>query len=227
MRPQFLMRAIARLMMWLSAPFVTYHFRGGACIDDHPNWVMAANHRSVFDFPLAVIGLRHFGWYSRIMIAAEFFYKPVYGQAVRAIDAIPVYRKTDPQGALNAAIIALKEGDSLCIMPEGTVHWDPEEPMAMGPVRTGVSRLAVAGQTPVMPIALVGTERVWPHKKGPKFRFRQPVVCMLADEPLWLTGDDHRANAEKVREVTEALVAKATAELQRIDPSYLPQVRGN
>ena len=228
MRPQLLLRGISRLLWLLSLPFIRFEFRGGACINDHPAWIMSANHRSVYDFPLAVIGLEHFRWYARIMIASEFWKMPVYGWAVSVIDAIPVYRKTDPVGSLSAAVDALKAGDSVCIMPEGTVHWDPDEPLSMGPGRTGVSRLAVASDVPVMPIALVGTERVWPKgRKVPSFSLRRrTVVCRLSDQPVWLTGDDHRGNARKVKEATEALIQQATDDLRAIDPTYMPQLDG-
>ncbi len=222
------LRFIAALFKLLSLPFVRYEFRGGACIKDHDNWIMSANHRSVFDFPHAVLGLDNFDHYARIMIASEFWKMPVYKWAVRAIHAIPVYRKTDPRGSFQAAIHALQGGDSICIMPEGGIHWDPDNPLDLGRFKTGVSRLAVEAGAPVLPIALVGGDRVWyartrfPHVRPLR---RKVVLCRVADEPLWLSGDDHRANADKVREVQQALVRQATAELREIDPTYLPDLQ--
>jgi 1-acyl-sn-glycerol-3-phosphate acyltransferase len=87
--------------------------------------------------------------------------------------------------------------------------------------------MAVGANAPVIPIALIGGERIW--EKGTKlprinpFR-RKTVMCYLADQPLWLSGDDHRANAEKVKEVQEGLLRQATAELQVIDADYMPQI---
>lgn len=227
MSPWFLMRVIARLFRVLSWPFAKITFSGGARIHEHPNWVMAANHRSFFDFPTAVMGLVHYGWDSRIMIAAEFFDVPVVRWAVRAINAIPVYRKTDPRGALSAAVEALRSGDSICIMPEGTVTWFPDRPLLMADaLRTGVSRLAVESETPVLVIAIVGSERIWPKGRTlPRLTLRRRhVICKLADEPLVLEGDDHRANAAKVKATTERLILEATHELRALDPTYLADV---
>ena len=221
------MRLIAWTFRVLTMPFIRYEFRGGACIRERDGWIFSANHRSVFDFPHAVIALEHFGKYGRIMIASEFWDQPQYAWAVKAIDAIPVYRQTDPQGSFAAAIAALRKGDNLCIMPEGSIKWDAADPLGLGVFKSGVSRLAVGAEAPILPIALVGGDRLWvARSKLPKLNpFRRKVVLIrVADEPLWLSGDDHRANAEKVREVQAALLREATRELQAVDPSYLPDV---
>lgn len=224
---RFLMRLIAVIFRVITSPFIRYEFRGGACIRERDGWILSANHRSVFDFPHAVIALAHFGKYGRIMIASEFWDKPLYAWAVKAIDAIPVYRQTDPQGSFDAAIAALEKGDSVCIMPEGGIHWDPDRPLHLGRFKSGVSRLATAADAPILPIALVGAERVWVKRaRTPRLNplRRKVVLIRIADEPLWLSGDDHRANADKVREVQASLLREATRELQAVDPTYLPEL---
>jgi 1-acyl-sn-glycerol-3-phosphate acyltransferase len=227
MSSRLLMRLVAWIFRVISAPFIRYEFRGGATVRDRDGWVMSANHRSVFDFPHAVVCLAHYDRYSRIMIASEFWKTPAYVPVLKAIDAIPVYRQTDPKGSYSAAITALRSGHSLCIMPEGGIQWDPSTPVSLGRFKSGVSRLAVEGEAPILPIALVGGERVWPSRtRFPRLNpFKRTIVlCRVADEPLWLSGDDHRANADKLREVQEALVREATRDLQAIDPTYLPEI---
>ncbi len=221
------LRLIALLFRAISFPFVRYEFRGGACINDEPGWIMSANHRSVFDFPHAVLGLEHFRHYARIMIASEFWENPAYKWAVTAINAIPVYRKTDPRGSYQAAIDALAAGDSICIMPEGGIHWDPDHPLDLGRFKTGVSRLAVQAGAPILPIALIGGDRIWyTRTRFPQVRLfrRRVVLCRVADEPVRLTGEDHRANVDHLREVQQDLVRRATAEMREIDPTYLPEL---
>jgi 1-acyl-sn-glycerol-3-phosphate acyltransferase len=227
MAARLLIRLIAGTFRLLTAPFVRYEFRGGARLHEREAWILSANHRSVFDFPHAVIGLAHWRKDARILIASEFWDQPQYAWAVRAIAAIPVHRQRDPQGSFGAAVAALRAGHSICIMPEGRIHWDPDDPLTLGPLKTGISRMATGAEVPVMPIALVGGERLWPS--GTRFPRLNPlrrtrVLCWVADEPLWLSGEDHRANAELVREAQEALLRRATAELQQIDPTYLPEL---
>lgn len=226
MRHHLLLQGLALLFRFLSFPFVKWEFRGGTTIQDHDNWVMSANHRSVFDFIHAVVSLAHFKKDARIMIASEFWKMPVYSIAVRAINAIPVYRKTDPRGSFKEAIEALQNGHSICIMPEGGLHWDPADPMSLGRFKSGVSRLAAGANAPILPIALVGGERLWIKRaKFPRLQLgRRTVLCRVADEPLWISGEDHRANADKIREVQEALLRDATRDLQQIDSTYLPAI---
>ncbi len=223
----FLLRLIAALFKVLTWPFVRYEVRGGEVLGTRDGWILSGPHRTVVDFVHAVLGLHHFGKDARILIANEFFDNPVYGPAARAIAAIPVYRKTDPRGAFDAAVAARRAQDHICIMPEGGMHWDARDPLKLGRFKTGVSRMAVGAGAPVLPLALVGGERLWPKgARWPRltpFR-RRTVVLRLADEPLWLSGDDHRANADKLREVQEALLRQATADLQALDPGYLPDV---
>ena len=63
----------------------------------------------------------------------------------------------------------------------------------------------------MVPAALAGTERIAPPGRGsPGHPLRRKVVaCQVADEPLWLTGDDHRANAEAVMAAIRDLLALA------------------
>ena len=97
-------------------------------------------------------------------------------------------------------------------MPEGRLHWDPDDPLSTGPSHTGVSRLVVEGHHPVVPAGLAGTERVLPaRRKLPRFvPFRRKVVaCVVADEPMYLDGDDHRANTDRVMAAIRDLLAEA------------------
>lgn len=213
-RTWIIYRVLAVLLRIVSFPFVRIVVTGGGALAAHDGaWVMACNHRSVYDFPLAVIALVHFRRVGRIMIASEFWDIPGYGRVLDAIDAIPVYRKTDPVGALEAGIAALKQGKSLCIMPEGTVVSGRARD-EIAPLRTGVSRLAVGAEAPVLPICMVGTDDVWPQHRIPRLWRRQTVVCKVAHEPLWLSGDDHRANTRRVADSIRQLLTETVQEWQ-------------
>jgi 1-acyl-sn-glycerol-3-phosphate acyltransferase len=225
--PHLLIRIMAAIIRVLTWPFVRWEFRGGACLGERDGWIFSSNHRTVFDFAHTVVALEHYGKDARILIASEFWNNPAYVPPLKAVKAIPVYRKTDPRGSFQDAIAALQDGDSICITPEGVLHWDPDHPLELARFKSGVSRMAVGADAPVMPLALIGAERIWP--KGTKFPRLNPfrrttVMCYLADRPLWLSGDDHRANADKVKEVQETLLRQATVELQRIDSRYMSEI---
>ncbi len=213
--PESRLRWIARACKVATAPFVRYDIRGGACAPTLEVGIVAANHRSLFDVVAGVIALHHFRRYVRVLIAREYFDKRLMGLMCRAIGAIPVDRR-DSGHALDAAVEALKNDIPLLIMPEGKLHWDPEQPLTTGRAKTGISRLAIAADVPVLPAGLVGTQHVWPaHRPLPRmnpFR-RRLVVVNVADEPMWLHGDDHAANAEAVMAEIRRLMADGEAML--------------
>jgi 1-acyl-sn-glycerol-3-phosphate acyltransferase len=198
--PESRLRWIARILKVLTTPFVRYEIRGGECAPRLQVGIVAANHRSLFDVVAGLIALHHFGRYVRVLIARDYFDKRWTGLLCRAIGAIPVDRgESGP--VLDVAVAALRDGIPLLIMPEGKLHWDPERPVSTGRARTGISRLAVDADVVVLPAALLGTERVFPA--GAKFPHLNPwrrkvVTVNVADEPMWLTGTDHAANAESV-----------------------------
>ena len=209
--PESRLRWIARLCRLLTAPFVRYDIRGGACAPQLKVGIVAANHRSLFDVVAGLIALHHFGRYVRVLIAREFFEGRWTAPLCRAIGAIPVDRG-DSGPVLDVAIAALRDGIPLLIMPEGKLHWDPERPLSTGRAKTGISRLAVGAEVVVLPAALVGTEAIFPaHAKFPHlnpFR-RKRVIVNVADEPMHLSGDDHAANAEAVMAEIRRLMAEA------------------
>ena len=213
--PESRLRWIARACKVATAPFVRYDIRGGACAPSLEVGIVAANHRSLFDVVAGVIALHHFRRYVRVLIAREYFDKRLMGLMCRAIGAIPVDRR-DSGHALDAAVEALKNDIPLLIMPEGKLHWDPEQPLTTGRAKTGISRLAIAADVPVLPAGLVGTQHVWPaHRPLPRMNpFRRRVVVVnVADEPMWLHGDDHAANAEAVMAEIRRLMADGEAML--------------
>jgi 1-acyl-sn-glycerol-3-phosphate acyltransferase len=82
---------------------------------------------------------------------------------------IPVDRD-DPragQRSLQDALVVLQRGGAFGIYPEGTRSRDGR----LHPGHTGVAWLALAGSAPVVPVALVGTDKVQPVGK----RLPRPV----------------------------------------------------
>jgi 1-acyl-sn-glycerol-3-phosphate acyltransferase len=80
--------------------------------------------------------------------------------------------------ALRTAIDALKEGKVVALFPEGTRS--PDGRLYRG--KTGVARIALEAQAPVIPVAIVGTFALWPYdrklpKPGPtEIRFGKPLT---------------------------------------------------
>ena len=81
------------------------------------------------------------------------------------------------EASLNTGLRVLHQGDVLGIYPEGTRS--PDGKMYRG--RTGVARMILEGHVPVVPVALIDTEKVMPTgSKLPKVR----RIGIVFGEPL-------------------------------------------
>ena len=98
----------------------------------------------------------------------------------KAFEAVPVQREQqqDAQASLDLARGVLERGDAFGIYPEGTRSRDGR--LSRG--RTGVGWLAVAAGAKVVPLGLVGTDKIQPVgarmprvHRGLTIRFGEPV----------------------------------------------------
>ena len=99
---------------------------------------------------------------------------------MRAVGTIPVDRTGGraSEGALNAGLKRLRDGELFGIYPEGTRS--PDGRLYRG--KTGVARIALATGAPVVPVAMIGSNLAQPIGKSiPSTRHRVGIVI---GEPL-------------------------------------------
>ncbi len=151
--------------------------------------ILAANHRSYLD-PAVLTGVAfRRGRKPRYLGKKEVFDAPVAGQLMRALGQIRVERGTGDTTPLKLAIEALDRGETIGIFPQGTIPRGEAffEPKMRG--RTGVARLALATDAPVVPVALWDTEKIWPRSSRlPRIGdmvSRKPVYAKVG-EPMYL-----------------------------------------
>jgi 1-acyl-sn-glycerol-3-phosphate acyltransferase len=104
------------------------------------------------------------------------------------------------QAMLDAAVDRLKSGQLFGIYPEGTRS--PDGRLYRG--RTGVGYLALHSGAPVVPVAMIGTDRVLPPGRSVP---RRSQIEIRIGEPL--TFDEYRgkpAGARQRREITDEVV---------------------
>ncbi|SCG63158.1 lysophospholipid acyltransferase family protein [Micromonospora inositola] len=124
--------------------------------------ILAANHLSVIDsVVIPLVAPRPVAFLAK----AEYFRRPgLRGWLTRAcltgIDAVPVPRGTHraARAALDVALGVLADGRAFGIHPEGSRSRDGR--LYRG--RTGVAWLALASGAPVVPVAVLGTDRIQP-----------------------------------------------------------------
>lgn len=185
--------------------------------------IFAVNHLSALDsFLIPLVSPRPVAFLAK----AEYFERPgLTGWLLRAcltgIDAIPVDRRDGKaaQASLDAARQVLAEGRAFGIHPEGSRSRDGR--LYRG--RTGVAWLALQTGAPVIPVAVLGTDRIQPvGAKIPRLgriivRFGQPMYFAIA--PGQTANQGRRAVTDEIMaaiaRLSEQDQAQAYADLQR------------
>lgn len=222
-----------RVLMWANRGFVAMCGRlvvTGVLPADagDRSILLAANHIGVFDAFVLTAACHRAGVAPRFLIAGGIMDAPVVGWAMRTSGHLRVdRRKSTVLDAFHAAVAALHDGRvAVLVYPEGRISHDP----GLWPERgkSGVARLALAADTPVVPIsqwgahesAYWGTEVVtgwadfqpvvtsWLRSlaRRPTFRvhFGEPVD--LSDLTDRRPGDATRARDRIMRAITAGLV---------------------
>jgi 1-acyl-sn-glycerol-3-phosphate acyltransferase len=164
-----------------------WHIEGLQHIPKEGPAIVAFNHIAYVD-PLCVGYLvAKAGRRPRFLAKAELFQDRRIAWVLRGAGQIEVKRGTrSAPVALDQALEALEMGEVVVIFPEGTVTTDPD--LHAGPVKTGVSRLALKAGVPVIPCAIWGTANVWPKGYAHNWRPRQDVVVRIGT-PININGD--------------------------------------
>jgi 1-acyl-sn-glycerol-3-phosphate acyltransferase len=143
--------------------------------------ILASNHLSFIDsvfLPLVIDRRIYF------LAKSDYFTgKGIRGWITRAFfngtGMLPIDRSGGKasEASLNTGLRALHDGEVLGIYPEGTRS--PDGKMYRG--RTGVARMILEGHVPVVPVAMIDTEKVMPiGKRIPKVR----RIGVVIGEPL-------------------------------------------
>ena len=169
--------------------------------------VVIANHRSLFDAAVGLVAFHRLKRYPRVIVAAQFFERRSTGPLLRMAGAIPMNRD-DPSVHLDAAKRVLDAGIPLLILPEGRLCGEPGRPATAGDFKTGAARLAAHCGAGVWPLALVGTDEIWPRgRRTPRRGLRRSrrVVLLGHQQTLDVDGDPRRSTDELRAEMIELL----------------------
>jgi 1-acyl-sn-glycerol-3-phosphate acyltransferase len=218
----FWRRLAVILVKALTTPMTRRTWSGMEHIPAGGGTIFAANHISHADPFVVGHYVYDAGRWPQFLGKASLFSLPVIGPFLSAVRQIPVHRGTaDAIKALEAAVAAVKDGQTVIIYPEGTTTREPD----LWPMRgkTGVARLWLATGAPVIPIVMWGPERIFdPRTRRLRLRPRTPVT-VVAGPPLDLSRwHGAEPTGATLGEITEAIMLQLRDMLAEIRGGTAP-----
>lgn len=143
--------------IWSFLVGIRYRIHGKGHIEINRSYIFIFNHRSYLDAPVIPMAIPQ---NIRALGKKELASIPVFGLVFSRL-AVWVDRK-DPisrEKSIEKLKDFLKEGHSIVVAPEGTRN---DTGYALLPFYTGAFRLAAETQVPIIPMAIIGADRLLP-----------------------------------------------------------------
>lgn len=163
-------------------------YKGGAFI--------ACNHASYLDPPLLSVA-----WPERLDFLAEepLFRNPLFGYYIRKLHAHPVHRSLQDLSTFKLLKKLLDNGHKVIFFPEGHRSFAGD----LQPFQTGLAKLAIKFNRPIIPAYINGTYQAWPrHKRWPKFG--EDLSCAFG-EPIFPESYKNLPRKEAIDALTKNL----------------------
>ncbi len=200
-------RLLVRIFYYLNFAWVSVllllitsrDIRGRENVPRKGGLIVASNHLSNGDPPILTVAVpRQIAWLTK----AEWFKTPIIGPFFRLAGMIPVRRFEADLQALRHAQYVLRDGGVLAMFPEGTRGGDK----GLRTGEPGTALIALRTGTPIVPIAIWGTE----HVKLPRDFFRRTRAHVRFGKPFTLEASG-RIRRDDVVRGTETIMREIAA----------------
>ena len=184
--------------------------------------IAVCNHISYVDPLLFTHFLYDNGRAVRYLGKASLFKMPIIGRVLLGAGQIPVERESSVAShSLQHAIAFLKSGHLLGVYPEGTLTRDENYWPMRG--KTGIARLAILTQVPVIPCAQWGAQEILPAYSKKLKLFPRTKVVVVAGKPLDFSKWYGRAeDPVALEEATAYVMSAITRLLERLRGEKAP-----
>jgi 1-acyl-sn-glycerol-3-phosphate acyltransferase len=192
-------RALRRIIPPVANPYFHIQLEGMENIPDTEPAILASNHLSFVDsivLPLNVPRPVYF------LGKADYWDSWRTRWFFQSTGVVPVHRGGGGQGedSLRTGVEILRSGDLLGIYPEGTRS--PDGRLYRG--KTGPVRMALEAEVPILPCAVIGSDRAMPTGK---YRPRRQPVTVRYGRPLDLSRyRERREDPFVLRSATDELM---------------------
>jgi 1-acyl-sn-glycerol-3-phosphate acyltransferase len=170
--------------------------------------LVAANHISYFD-PLAhALLLLKAGRRPRFLTKSELYGNPFMRRVLEGAHQIRVERGSGSQAPIDAARDALKDDQAVVIYPEATITRNPDHTPMQG--KTGIARLALGADVPVLPVAVWGSQHVWQRDGAGSLKFGRPIWVKAGPALDFSEYDGRQDDPDALRAVTDTIMDELT-----------------
>jgi 1-acyl-sn-glycerol-3-phosphate acyltransferase len=196
---------IYRVMRWIFARlmhlFYRYRVTGQEHVPCQGPVILAVNHLHLFDpgavmpaMPRMVITLAAEKWETNLLL----------GSLLRGAGAIFVQRGEVDRHALRECLRVLSEGRVLAVAPEGT----RSRTGTMQRAKPGIAYLAVRTDAPILPVAIIGTEKFGEWK-----RLRRPTCEVVIGQPFYLPKTNVKPTTGQLQEFADLIMMRIGLQL--------------
>ena len=163
-------RFIVSICRYYFSTYHSYRVEGGHHIPDSGGAIFVSTHCAFFDPPaMACATPRILDFLARKTL----FDNPIFGKAIRNLNAIPVDQENPDMAGLKTIISRLRKGRVVVLYPEGSRTWDGE----LQPGQPGIGLVIEKAGVPVIPSRFFGMHEAWPRGESP--RLFTPVTLVV------------------------------------------------
>ncbi|NUR87248.1 MAG: 1-acyl-sn-glycerol-3-phosphate acyltransferase [Nonomuraea sp.] len=191
-----------------------FHLEGTGNIPTTGGAVLVSNHISYLDFIFAGWAAQPSKRLVRFMAKEDVFTHRVSGPLMRGMHHIPVDRGAGA-GSYATALRMLKAGEVVGVFAEATIS----RSFTVKEIKNGAVRMAMATKTPIIPVALWGSQRIWTKGRSKQLTQRHVPITILVGEPIHAKrGEDVNEHVVNLHERMSELLDRAQRTYPEIPP---------
>lgn len=207
--------AFARTLF--AAEGLRFRITGAENIPTSGGGVVAINHIGYLDFAYAGLAARPSGRVIRFMCKDTIWQHPIAGPLMKGMKHIPVDREAGT-ASFREALKALKAGELVGVFPEATISRSFE----LKAFKSGAVRMAQASRTPIIPLVVWGSQRVWTKGHPKRLGRTNTPIALSVGKPI---EADRKTPAEvleqRLRDDMQLLLSHAQSEYPPMRPDEL------
>jgi 1-acyl-sn-glycerol-3-phosphate acyltransferase len=186
---------------------------GSSRLEPHRTYLFMANHQSAFDIFALFRAIDH---PFRMIAKRVLFFIPILGWSLWMCGFIPINRSNRESAirSLHKTARRMRNGLSVLVFPEGTRGAGG----VIQPFKKGGFYLALQSEVPVVPVVVLGTDRILP--KGGR-RVGRGSITVRIGEPIETAGRGVGGRGRLMSEVRSAMEAMTAATSEVAEPGRL------